>query len=33
MHAAALKSVLNRAENWPEEERQKLIAAARLIEN
>ena len=33
MTNTSLKSVLNRAENWPEGEQKKLIAAARLIED
>lgn len=33
MTTTALKAVLDRAENWPEVEQKKLIAAARLIED
>ncbi len=33
MPSTTLKSVLDRAENWPEEAQQKLVAAARLIES
>lgn len=33
MSTTPLKSVLDRAESWPEEAQQKLVAAARLIEN
>ena len=33
MTTTALKDVLYRAENWPEAEQQKLVAAARLIED